>query len=396
MSDGNAPARGGPGAAGRGGGSGPLRYVLHTPVLRSAHLERLAPLPGVDLRVLATDRHPDLDDALLAAPPVAVELLDVPAALARLAADPPDVLEVTEPGWVAEAGLAAACARVVRDAALLRGAAPPRVVTYAIDNLLPDGVAATWPLLADVAFGTRQARDTYAAAVPALLGRLGGGVVVPERRPRCPTCFPDASQAVRSGRRPAAPEVVLAAELSERKGVDVLLDAWERLRVDPERPADGWTLRLLGWGPRAQQVREHVDAAVGRGRSDLELVLGEPGRGVPRAQVHAALARAAVVVLPSRRTDRWREQVGLSLVEGAAHGCHLVTTDETGLAEDLRGRDDADVVAAGDADALADGLRHALRVAGGERPLPAPDRDGDGRLAAVRALAGRAAAALPR
>ena len=109
--------------------------------------------------------------------------------------------------------------------------------------------------------------------------------------------------------------------------------------------------------------------------------------------MHAALARAAVVVLPSRRTDGWREQVGLSLVEGAAHGCRLVTTTETGLADDLRGRTDAVVVAPDDAEALADGLRHALADVGGDLPLPpaaAQDPSADGRLAAVVALAARA------
>jgi glycosyltransferase involved in cell wall biosynthesis len=40
--------------------------------------------------------------------------------------------------------------------------------------------------------------------------------------------------------------------------------------------------------------------------------------------------------LPSRREGRWREQIGLSIVEGLAHGCHIVATPDTGLSEWLR------------------------------------------------------------
>jgi glycosyltransferase involved in cell wall biosynthesis len=49
--------------------------------------------------------------------------------------------------------------------------------------------------------------------------------------------------------------------------------------------------------------------------------------------VHRALRRAAVLVLLSQPTPTWREQVGLPLVEGLAHGCTVVTTAETGLAD---------------------------------------------------------------
>ena len=40
-----------------------------------------------------------------------------------------------------------------------------------------------------------------------------------------------------------------------------------------------------------------------------------------------------MVVLLSQRRPRWREQVGLPIVEALAHGCNVLTTRETGLAE---------------------------------------------------------------
>ncbi|MCW2607875.1 MAG: glycosyl transferase group 1 [Frankiales bacterium] len=294
-------------------------YALYTPVLRSSHLERLAPLPG--FRVLARDRHPDCDDALLARAPFPV-LLAEPDALARdLAASPPDVLELTEPLWTAE-----------WPAALrLADAAPAALLcSYAIE-VLPHPAPQGWARLAAVAYGSATAERAYATSCPSATWR---STVVPERRPRCPDCFSTGDHDV-----PAAAELVFAAELSERKGIDLLMAAWDAVRPD------GWRLRVLGWGPRTEQVRGWA-----AGRADVDLV-----HRADRAQVHDAMRRAAAVVLPSRRVDGWREQIGLSLVEGLAHGCRLLTTDETGLAQDL-GPEHL-VVAAGSQDALAQGLR---------------------------------------
>ena len=51
-----------------------------------------------------------------------------------------------------------------------------------------------------------------------------------------------------------------------------------------------------------------------------------------RAQIHAQLRRSRVLVLPSQPAPGWREQVGLPICEGLAHGCTIVTSTETGLA----------------------------------------------------------------
>lgn len=309
--------------------------ALYTPVLRSSHLERLAPLPG--FRVLASGRHPDCDDAVLAAAPFPV-LLDSPDALADdLRADPPDVLEVTEPLWRAQWEASLALADAVPGAVLS---------TYAIEVLRHEAPAG-WERLQQVAFGSAAAARAYAASCP---GAAWRSTVVEERRPRCPGCFPD------GGPVPASAEVVFAAEFSERKGIDLLTAAW-----DATRPP-GWRLRLLGWGPRTAVVQDWA-----QGRGDVDVVVR-----ADRATVHEALRRAAAVVLPSRRVDGWREQIGLSLVEGLAHGCRLLTTDETGLAEGL-GAEHV-VVAAGRADALADGLR-ALGEPPSVKELPGDDAD---------------------
>ena len=82
----------------------------------------------------------------------------------------------------------------------------------------------------------------------------------------------------------------------------------------------------------------------------------------------------------------WREQVGLPITEGLAHGCVIVTTNETGIATWLRenghqvieerevGRELASaIVAAAQSELTADDVR---------RQLP----DVDGRVAARRWL----------
>ena len=150
-------------------------YVLYKPVLRSSHLERLAPLPG--FRLLASDRHPDCDDALLARAPFPVLLADHDALEADLRADPPAVLEVTEPLWT-----------VQWPASLrLADAAPSALLaTYAIEVLpheAPDG----WRRLDAVAFGSAASARTYAQVCPGATWRstvVEGHASLPSLRKR--------------------------------------------------------------------------------------------------------------------------------------------------------------------------------------------------------------------
>lgn len=318
-------------------------YALYTPSLRSSHLERLVDDGG--FRLLASGRHPDCDDALLAAAPFPVVLGELDELAADLRADPPDVLEITEPLWVAEwpASLR-----------LAEAAPAARLVTYAIEVLPPAPTAPAPPAdrLHAVAFGSRAADVAYDTAYP---GARWARSVHEERRGRCASCFAGGGPGATV---PAQREVLFAAEFSERKAVDLLMAAWDEVR-----PA-GWRLRLLGWGPRTDQVRAWAQA-----RPDVDVVVA-----ADREQVHDGLRRAAVVVLPSRRVPGWREQVGLSLVEGLAHGCHLLTTRETGLADGLR-RAGHTVVAAGDGPALTVGLRAAVAAAPLRKALPGVDED---------------------
>jgi len=113
--------------------------------------------------------------------------------------------------------------------------------------------------------------------------------------------------------------LLFLGDLSQRKGFDSVLAAWTKVR---NRAPDA-VLTVVGRGALLDEARAAARA------DDRIRVIADP----PRDVVHAELRRASVLVLPSRRQGAWREQVGLPIVEGLAHGCTVVTTDETGIAD---------------------------------------------------------------
>ena len=333
-----------------------LRIV---PNLRSSVVEEK---PTSQL-VLFTSQLGDSDAALLGP---TVRPFTWPALL-RAVRDPDlELLEVAEPLWLGEWVRAL---RYVVLARAVRVVLPRRrrvsVATYAIENLdarerlsyrsldthplagavasrvLTTAVGLSLLLLDVVVYGTSGAAENYERVFGRFLRRTRSAVL-PPRVDACRVCGPDVGREA-----PRDPTVLFLGAPSERKGFAVLVTAWQRSGGHDR----GW--RLVAADP------------VGEADPDLP-----PGvsirRRLPRAAVHELLRTSAVVAMPSIRLRRWREQIGLPLVEGLAHGCRVVTTTETGLAEDLRGHLLVTFTTPGDADSLADGLRRAM------------DADGDG------------------
>ena len=81
-------------------------------------------------------------------------------------------------------------------------------------------------------------------------------------------------------------------------------------------------LQVVGKGPLVEEVRTSAAA----------LPAVEVTVDPPRDEVHRILRGTQTLVLLSQPRNRWREQVGLPIVEGLAHGCTVVTTEQTGLA----------------------------------------------------------------
>jgi glycosyltransferase involved in cell wall biosynthesis len=328
-----------------------LRIVPH---LRSSVVEEK---PAGQL-VLFTSQLGDSDAALLTAPGVRPFTW---SGLLRAIRDPDlELMEVAEPLWLGE------WVRALRHVVLLkvlRAVLPRRgpvaVATYAIENLdarerlsyrsldsrpllgavasrmLTAAVGVSLLLLDVVVFGTTGASENYRAVFGRFLRRTRCAVL-PPRVDACRVCGPEVTRDTRRD-----PTVLFLGAPSERKGFAVLMTAWERCGAHDR----GW--RLLVADPD--------------GESDPELPAGVSiRRRLPRDTVHELLRSSAVVAMPSVRLRRWREQIGLPLVEGLAHGCRVVTTTETGLAGDLRDHPLVTFTTPGDADSLADGLRRVM------------------------------------
>lgn len=161
------------------------------------------------------------------------------------------------------------------------------------------------------AFGTPGCREVYGRYVDR--GRL-------DVRARTFTAIPARCQCRGNESEVApGPEVLFVGGFLARKGIRQLMAAWDASTARSPRSA----LHLIGQGPLLPEVR-----AWAADRSEVSLEV-DPGR----ERVHRALRRADVVVLLSQRDGGWREQVGLPIVEALAHGCEVVTTTETGLAD---------------------------------------------------------------
>ena len=347
--------------------------------LRTAHLERAHELAPASI-VYRVTRY-DFDASL-------AEGLDlVPAGPVRaawlVARSGVETLEVNEPLMTSSLPATALVLVALAVRRRLTGRSTT-VVSYLIGNADPFAAAtaprlrtrlrrrgervlarAVWRRLDRVVHGTDAARETYAR----LLGDPAARATV-TTVPALPTRHPEARG---GGVRP--PAVTFVGSFVERKGLRVLAAAWPL--VVAARPDA--TLALLGKGALEQEARA---LSVAQPSVTLEV---DP----PRPRIHSVLDDSRVLVLWSQPSPTWREQVGLPIVEGLSHGCTVVTTTETGLADWLT---DHGHVAAADAaspEVLAAAIVEALDAARSADDVLADLPTRDGRLAADDRLFGR-------
>lgn len=137
--------------------------------------------------------------------------------------------------------------------------------------------------------------------------------------------------------------VVFVGRLEHYKGVDLLLDAW--LRVRAARPAA--RLVIVGNGTAGDQMRDRADDAGFGGSVSFTGFVSE-------AEKVAWLQRATVLVQPSRK-EGW----GLTVLEANACGTPVVATDVPGLRDSVR-HGATGLLAAPAPDALATSLLAVL------------------------------------
>ena len=338
--------------------------------LRTAHLERARALPSASLGY--TVRRYDFDEETAKGLHlVRANTLGTARLMARSRVRE---LEINEPLMLASVPRTAVAVTVACVRGRLQGYRP-LVVSYAIENRNPfvpppatlrrrmgralDAVLsrALWKRLDRIAYGTEAARTLYQQLMPP---RHGLSQELVEALPSSCPC------AAEPQKTPGT--VLFLGALSERKGFDLLLQAWEQVRVRIPKTR----LTIIGTGRRTAEARNLA------GADQRVRFISDP----PRVLIHQALRTHQVLVLPSKPAPGWREQVGLPIVEGLAHGCNVVTSDQTGLASWLH--DHGHTVLPGDyaADQLAGALAAAVAA-----PLPASAVQSslpqiDGRLAA--------------
>lgn len=157
-----------------------------------------------------------------------------------------------------------------------------------------------------IAFGTPGAASNYRLLVPNLL--LDMDVTEALELPTPCTCHgPERSS-----------NLLFVGEFSDRKGIRQAMRLWDEVwdRADI-------TFTIIGQGPLLDPV-----LAWSKSHSNVQVVVDPP-----RAEIHTHLRLASALVLLSQSTPRWREQIGLPIMEGLAHGCEIISTDQTGYAE---------------------------------------------------------------
>jgi glycosyltransferase involved in cell wall biosynthesis len=343
--------------------------------VRSAHLERAQSY--ADATIYYQQRRYDFDTSLVGG-------LDlIPAGRRRLflslLGSRPTILEINEPLMRSALSFAATAVLAIRltDALTRRRTT---VVSYAIENLDPfiasppttrarlrrltERVLSNWcaSQLDRIVYGTESARELYQHSRGKQLRRAAAQLI-----PAIPTRCECAE------RIDALPHSALfVGALQPRKGFPELARAWPLVK----RALPDASLTVIGKGDL-----EHAALQLAEQCLDVTVLIDPP-----RSLVHQHLRQAAVAILLSQRTPRWREQVGLPIVEGLAHGCRIVTTDETGLHGWLVAHGHFAVKpGAGDAEVAAvieSALRGATDAEAVLGDLPAVD----GRLAADRVL----------
>lgn len=247
--------------------------------------------------------------------------------------DRPLIIEVPEPLYIRYLSHTATLITFIRLASFF-SSWKPKFVTYCIDNSgihkkprplewlpLVIWISSVTPLIRfvassmdKIAFGSGSSKDALLDWLsPDQKLQASGKSKVFLALPKACRCNAELPKKLK--------QVLFLAALESRKGFVELMDAWTTvIKQDPQA-----ILFLVGSGPLSGLATEFASTVPG-----VKFV-GSQGR----QEVHKILRQSELVVLPSISTGRWREQLGLSLLEGLAHGCKIVASRDTGLADYL-------------------------------------------------------------
>lgn len=164
--------------------------------------------------------------------------------------------------------------------------------------------------LSRIAFGTSGSQALYLdlcpEAVP-IIGRRFTAMPCPSEPNLLPEKIPF--------------KVVFLGAFDERKGIRLLMAAWPHVATALEDAR----LTIIGKGPLEAEVSEWCRV------TPTASLIADPARD----RIAYELRSARVLVLLSQRVRGFREQIGLPILEGLSYGCTIVTTEETGISEEL-------------------------------------------------------------
>jgi GT2 family glycosyltransferase len=125
-----------------------------------------------------------------------------------------------------------------------------------------------------------------------------------------------------SATTPTDRTILFVGALDSRKGVSQLLGAWDLVAAE----VDNVKLTIIGKGTLETAVSEFAES-----RAEVRFFLDPP-----RDKVWECLDVATCLVLLSQPAPRWKEQIGLPIIEGLSFGLEIVCSTETGIAQWLR------------------------------------------------------------
>jgi glycosyltransferase involved in cell wall biosynthesis len=319
------------------------------PEIRSLHIDDLN--AGSPRPTLYFSRYYELAEDRV---PSDWQEVDLAGAVRNLWRHPPKTLELYEPLWpgfVLRWFLLAAVYKLrvrgrgtvaffaIQNNDLVALAPGPRVIRPLTQPLMRRGLAILLPGLVDrVVYGTDDTADLYRAFIGS---RPNGKVIL----------------SLRASRLTTAPEkepgsAAFVGALQSRKGLPLLLAAWPEV----ERAEPHARLVIVGDGALRARVIQWC-AEKPESRTYLGLL--------ERSEVLETLAPTAMLVVPSQRVGRWREQVNGAILEALSSGCTVVTTTETGLADWLMQAGHTVLPPDASSSSLAQGMLAALR-----NPIP--------------------------
>jgi glycosyltransferase involved in cell wall biosynthesis len=303
-----------------------LKALRILPELRAVQVERHLASEGVE-EVLYFDLNPDISGTPI---PSSCHKVSFFRGLRAVWASDADLIDVPEALWIRFSIKNLLIVVVWRLATIVRRT-PRAVVAYAIENndldsLVTGGRRSLRPLIplvkwlvihpllrmtTRIAFGTAAAQSAY-ADLP--------GVASVERSmiPALPAAALHAEVPLKVN----PPEALFMGRMERRKGLELLERIWPLV----ERDMPDIRLTLIGDGPLAARIEAWCE------QDDRRSFIGF----LPHHEATALLRSKSVLIALSVSDGRWKEQIGLPIVEALANGVPVISTPDTGLAQWLQ------------------------------------------------------------